>query len=89
MVLETVFSFLRYFLLLNTMLPISLFVSLEIIKASQSIWIYWDYLIYCKERDRPCLVSNSTIVEELGQVHYLFTDKTGTLTRNVMEMRSI
>lgn len=71
------------------MLPISLFVSLEIIKACQSIWISWDVQIHCRVRDKPAKVSNSTIVEDLGQIHYLFSDKTGTLTRNEMEMRAI
>ena len=89
MSLEGVFTFFRYFLLLNTLLPISLFVSLEIIKTCQSIWLSWDIYIYCQRRDRPAKVSNSTIIEDLGQVHYLFSDKTGTLTKNEMQMKAI
>jgi P-type E1-E2 ATPase len=46
-------------------------------------------MLYCLERDRPAKVSNSTLIEELGQIHYLFSDKTGTLTRNEMQMRAI
>lgn len=66
MSVEGILSFFRYFLLLNTMLPISMFVSLEIIKQCQSIWVSWDVLMYSIERDKPAKVSNSTLIEELG-----------------------
>lgn len=87
--MEGLLTFFRYFLLLNTMLPISLFVSLEIIKACQSIWLSWDIQIYAISRDEPAKVSNSSIIEDLGQIDYLFSDKTGTLTRNEMKMKAI
>jgi P-type E1-E2 ATPase len=44
-------------------------------------------LIYSHERDRKAKVSSTSIIEELGQVSYIFSDKTGTLTRNVMEFK--
>lgn len=43
--------------------------------------------MYNAERDRTAKVSSTSIIEELGQVDYIFSDKTGTLTRNVMEFK--
>jgi phospholipid-transporting ATPase len=69
---------------MNTMLPISLFVTLEVLKLCEALVVSWDYLMYSVERDKPALVSSSSLMEELGQINYLFSDKTGTLTRNEM-----
>ncbi len=80
-------SFFSYFLLMNTLLPISLIVSLEIVKVIQSYFIVNDVRIYSQERDRKAKVSSTSIIEELGQINYIFSDKTGTLTRNVMEFK--
>ena len=82
-------SFFRYFLLLSTLLPISLFVNLEMIKITQSMQVGWDYKIFSKDRGKPAFVSNSSLIEEIGQVNYVFTDKTGTLTRNEMVMKAM
>ena len=46
-----------------------------------------DVKMYSKERDRFAKVSSASIIEELGQIDYIFSDKTGTLTRNVMEFK--
>ena len=82
-----VISFFSYFLLLNTLLPISLIVSLEVVKVIQAYYIVNDVKIYCAERDTFAKVSSTSIIEELGQINYIFSDKTGTLTRNVMEFK--
>lgn len=76
-----------YLVLLNTMIPISLIVSMEVVKLSQSYFIGKDKLMFSELRSRYSAVRSSSLNEELGQIQYLFTDKTGTLTRNQMEFK--
>ncbi|GAB2280370.1 Phospholipid-transporting ATPase 3 [Dionaea muscipula] len=72
--------------LFSTIIPISLYVSIEGIKFIQSIqFINQDMDMYHAETNTPALARTSNLNEELGQVEYIFTDKTGTLTRNLME----
>lgn len=72
--------------LYSTIIPISLYVSIEMIKFIQSTqFINKDRRMYHKESNTPALARTSNLNEELGQVEYLFSDKTGTLTRNCME----
>jgi len=84
-----VLNFFAYFLLLNTMIPISLVITLEIIKVVQCYFISVDAQMYSLEDAAGCHVSTTTINEELGQVTYVFSDKTGTLTQNMMEFKSL
>jgi phospholipid-transporting ATPase len=69
-----------WFLSLSNLVPISLMVTLECVKFIQAIFIYWDYSIYDEVKDMPTKVQSSNLNEELGTVHYVFSDKTGTLT---------
>ena len=66
------------------MIPISLIVSLEMVKVAQSYFISHDEDMYVAAKERWPNVMTATINEELGQVEYVFSDKTGTLTCNVM-----
>ncbi|XP_052727591.1 phospholipid-transporting ATPase 3 isoform X5 [Vigna angularis] len=72
--------------LYSTIIPISLYVSIEMIKFIQSTqFINKDLSMYHAETNTPALARTSNLNEELGQVEYIFSDKTGTLTRNLME----
>lgn len=79
---------LTYWILYSNLVPISLFVTVEIIKYYQAYMIGSDLDMYYEETDTPTGVRTSSLVEELGQIDYIFSDKTGTLTRNIMEFKS-
>ncbi|ODV79377.1 putative phospholipid-transporting ATPase [Suhomyces tanzawaensis NRRL Y-17324] len=79
---------LTYWILFSNLVPISLFVTVEIIKYYQAYMIGSDLDMYDEETDTPTGVRTSSLVEELGQIDYIFSDKTGTLTRNIMEFKS-
>ena len=84
---ESCIIFFTYFLLLNTMIPISLIVSTEIIKMIQGKFIAWDVSLYSKWKKLFCLVKSVSIIEELGNVNFIFSDKTGTLTKNQLQFK--
>ncbi|KAM7393301.1 hypothetical protein PAMA_008107 [Pampus argenteus] len=80
-------SFWGYIIVLNTMVPISLYVSVEVIRLGQSKFINWDLQMYFKEKDTPAKARTTTLNEQLGQIQYIFSDKTGTLTQNIMQFK--
>ncbi|KAL5725371.1 P-type phospholipid transporter [Ranunculus cassubicifolius] len=81
-----ILTFFTLITLYSTIIPISLYVSIEMIKFIQSTqFINKDLNMYHAETNTPALARTSNLNEELGQVEYIFSDKTGTLTRNLME----
>lgn len=98
--LEIGFLFLRndlifFFLMIifnlkpRNFVPISLLVTLESVKLVQGIAISNDSDLIQKETNIAATVNSSNLNEELGQIEYVFSDKTGTLTCNIMDFKKI
>ncbi|XP_015429019.1 PREDICTED: probable phospholipid-transporting ATPase IA [Dufourea novaeangliae] len=82
-----IFNLLTFIILFNNLIPISLQVTLEVVRFVQATFINMDIEMYHAETDTPAMARTSNLNEELGMVNYVFTDKTGTLTKNVMEFK--
>ncbi|KAE9309144.1 Phospholipid-transporting ATPase 3 [Phytophthora fragariae] len=80
-------AFVYFFATLASMVPITLYVSITLVKALQGYFMERDLDMYDEESGTPMSVRNMQLNEQLGQISHIFSDKTGTLTCNKMEFR--
>jgi len=84
--LYAILRFLTWFIIVKDFIPISLYVSLELVQFLQALFMQWDdQMRHTVDGEMlSTRVNSSSLNEELAQVHYIFSDKTGTLTENSM-----
>ncbi|XP_059634389.1 probable phospholipid-transporting ATPase 5 [Cornus florida] len=80
-------QFIRALILYGYLIPISLYVSIEVVKVLQAMLIDKDIELYDDVTCKSVIARTSNLNEELGQVEMILSDKTGTLTCNQMEFR--
>ena len=84
---DTILSVLTFVVVYGNLVPLSLYVNLEITRMIQAYLLENDLYMFDRQKGRP-MVRASNLMEELGQIDYIFADKTGTLTRNEMRLRA-
>ncbi|KMZ65496.1 ATPase [Zostera marina] len=85
--LESVFAFLSSVIVFQVMIPIALYISLELVRVGQAFFMVKDGNMYDEATNSTFQCRALNINEDLGQIKYVFSDKTGTLTENKMEFK--
>ncbi|XP_072978047.1 probable phospholipid-transporting ATPase 4 [Typha angustifolia] len=84
-VVSGIFHLVTALILYGYLIPISLYVSIEVVKVLQAMFINNDLHMYDEDTGNPAQARTSNLNEELGQVDTILSDKTGTLTCNQMD----
>ncbi|KAF3957322.1 hypothetical protein CMV_017661 [Castanea mollissima] len=87
--LEILFTFLMSVIVFQIMIPISLYISMELVRVGQAYFMIRDTEMYDEASNSRFQCRSLNINEDLGQIKYVFSDKTGTLTENKMEFQRV
>ncbi|KAK7283961.1 hypothetical protein RIF29_13711 [Crotalaria pallida] len=85
--MEILFTFLMAVIVYQVMIPISLYISMELVRVGQAYFMIGDSRMYDEATNSRFQCRALNINEDLGQIKYVFSDKTGTLTENKMEFQ--
>ncbi|KAI3448731.1 hypothetical protein Pfo_005396 [Paulownia fortunei] len=85
--MEIFFVFLMSVIVFQVMIPISLYISMELVRVGQAYFMIRDNQMFDESSNSSFQCRALNINEDLGQIKYVFSDKTGTLTENKMEFQ--
>lgn len=74
-------TFFNALITFQNVVPISLYISIEFVRTCQAAFIYFDSEMYYEPADQAALSRSWNLSDDLGQIKFIVSDKTGTLTQ--------